>query len=211
MDLGPSTVVMEREAAAEAYADYAAAIKRRHNEEDAAIAKGYKALADGKHLIRLPEVITRGGVDEVGRPRLAVASALTEWVWMARTRAGAVSFAPVESPRQGPGSSWRGVPPRHKMGSGQVNFLDGTLPRIESYEWRLERWGNKAMVPVVPPRLRPTRAMTSYHILFEAEWKPVPPVDPALIRHLAGDLWVLIAEWNLTPLERAVLAERIHP
>jgi len=33
-----------------------------------------------------------------------------------------------------------------------------------------------------------------------------PPRDPALIRHIRGDLWAVLAVWDLTELERAVLA-----
>ena len=49
-----------------------------------------------------------------------------------------------------------------------------------------------------------------FHILWEVEqWDPTPPVDPALVRHIRGDLWAVIAMWDLTELERAVLAARI--
>lgn len=210
MDLAGSTLEMDREQAREAYLDYAEAVKRRHDAEDAAIAKGYKALAEGKRLINLRDAMRRGGVDDRGRPRLAVAPALAEWVWMARSRTGAVSFAPVAAPRNAVMGSWRAAT-RHVQGSGQVNFPEGTLAELGNDwdYWKLGRWANRAMVPIVPPALRPARAMTGYHILFEAEWEQVPPVDPALIRHLAGDLWVLLAEWDLTDLERAVLAARI--
>lgn len=39
-------------------------------------------------------------------------------------------------------------------------------------------------------------------------WQPVPPTDPLLLRHLHGDLYAVLAAWDLTPLERAVLAGR---
>jgi hypothetical protein len=34
------------------------------------------------------------------------------------------------------------------------------------------------------------------------------PVDPALLRHIRGDLWAVLAVWNLTDLERYVLSQR---
>jgi hypothetical protein len=34
------------------------------------------------------------------------------------------------------------------------------------------------------------------------------PRDPALIRRVAGDLWTVLSVWDLTELERAVLAQR---
>jgi len=45
-----------------------------------------------------------------------------------------------------------------------------------------------------------------FHILWEADWHLDPPQDPALLRRLMGDLWVVLAVWDLTSLERAVLA-----
>jgi hypothetical protein len=40
------------------------------------------------------------------------------------------------------------------------------------------------------------------------EWTRVPPRDPALLRHIRGDLWVVLAVWDLTDLERLVLSQR---
>lgn len=31
------------------------------------------------------------------------------------------------------------------------------------------------------------------------------PVDPALLKHIGGDLYAVVATWDLTDLERAVL------
>jgi hypothetical protein len=47
-------------------------------------------------------------------------------------------------------------------------------------------------------------------VLWEADWKvhPVPPGDPALLKHIGGDLYAVVAVWDLTPLEQAVLAAR---
>lgn len=88
-------------------------------------------------------------------------------------------------------------------------IADGTF---EPYTHERGRRGAyvRAIVPNIPPRLRPKRGLHLYTILWEAEWAidPVPPVDPALLRHLRGDLYVLCGTWDLTDLERAVLAGR---
>ncbi len=77
-------------------------------------------------------------------------------------------------------------------------------PELPSWK----RAGGEAMAPIVPPKLRPRlRRLRHCHILWEVEqWKLVPPRDPALIRHIRGDLWAVLAQWDLTELERAVLA-----
>ena len=64
------------------------------------------------------------------------------------------------------------------------------------------------MVPIVPPQLRPHWGLHNYHILWEADWQKVPPRDPALLERIGGDLYAVLAVWDLTELERAVLAMR---
>ena len=62
----------------------------------------------------------------------------------------------------------------------------------------------------MPVDIRPKRGIENYHVLFEAIWQPVPPVDPMLVRRLGeADLWVVVAAWDLTEVERTVLASRM--
>jgi hypothetical protein len=52
--------------------------------------------------------------------------------------------------------------------------------------------------------------MQNYHVLFEAVWSKAPPSDPFLLRRLGkGDLWLVLAMWDLTEVERAALAARL--
>jgi hypothetical protein len=75
-------------------------------------------------------------------------------------------------------------------------------------QWHQSTWSATTSVPLVPPQHRPRRArMRRFHVLWEVEeWRRVPPRDPALLRHIRGDLWSVVATWDLTDLERAVLA-----
>ncbi len=64
-----------------------------------------------------------------------------------------------------------------------------------------------AMVPHIPPDIRPNRGLPNYHILFEAVWKPEPPIDPYLMRRLGkSDFFIVLAAWDLSDIERAVMA-----
>ena len=89
----------------------------------------------------------------------------------------------------------------------RFTIADGTFERGENY--RLSRV--RAIVPNIPPALRPKRGLRLYTILWEAEWSadPTAPTDPALLRRLGGDLYILLATWDLTELERAVLGGRV--
>ena len=82
----------------------------------------------------------------------------------------------------------------------RVSFPNGTFPREVENGYRT----SKAVVPSIPPRLRPKIAYSNLHILWEAEWETVP-TDPMLLRHLDGALYVVLAVWDLTDLEKAVL------
>jgi hypothetical protein len=207
-----ATIELDVDEAKERYKEYSAAVKRRHDDEDAAIAAGYKALAEGKSLISLRGTIAAGGVDELGRPNLALAPANCEWIWLGLGTGwrggrdlgtGSATFSVTPNP--GP---TRGRPSLRR----RIHVPAGTLANTEiEVGWQMARYRYRAMVPIVPAKLRPTRALTTYHVLFEAEWAidPTPPVDPALLQHLRGDLWMVLAVWDLTPLERAVLGERL--
>ena len=65
-----------------------------------------------------------------------------------------------------------------------------------------------AIVPIVPLHLRPKFNLSNYSILWEADWTAVPH-DPLLLRQLKGDLWIVLAAWDLTEVERAVLSQRV--
>lgn len=197
MDLQPMT--MEKEAAQAAFREYRGAFMAERNRIDGELMRGYKALAEGKQLIRLTETITAGGVDEGGKPRLAIARADERAITFERGSRGSVTFTP----------GWIGSRPIRATDRRFV-FPDGTLP---AGEWvRSGDW--EALTPIVPPRFRPPHAaMTNFHILWEATWvrtsqRRRAPHDPALLKHLGGDLWAVLAIWDLSPLEQAVLEMR---
>lgn len=202
-----STIEMTREEAETALTEWGDAVKaQKCTAEDEAIAAGYAELAKGNKLIALSDTIRAGGEDERGRPRLAVAPAMSSVAYLYRNRSGTVAYSASDRAQVQRWDFDLSVAPERVI-------LRRVLPELE-YNWErhrlLERFGWKAMVPVVPPRFR-QRSWKGCHILFEAEWAehtPPAPIDPALIRHLRGDLWVVRGVWDLTPLERAVLMER---
>jgi hypothetical protein len=193
-----STLELPKEEAEIAFKRYSDAIKKRHSDEDAALAAGYKALSEGKSLISLPQVMREAGEDEKFLPKFAVARVTARWCWLDRRQDGSCRFSSVAIPSRQSRSVVTVPPDTYSRRTwGELNH----------------QWGLRAMVPLVPPQHRPSNAplMTAYHVLWEVDkWQkaPRPPGDPALIRHLRGDLWLLLATWDLSDLERAVLAER---
>jgi hypothetical protein len=188
------TIEMSKAEAHAALMAYRSAVKERHNDEYDACVRGYQALERGHKIISLNQTIAAGGADEEGCPRLAVARADQRIVRFDRYADGSLVFGPNGDAHWG--RTARGLVtrlPPNTLASGK---------RISSHQ-------HQAVVPFVPPQYMPKRGkLKLFHILFEAEWSPTPPVDPALLRHIAGDLWVVVTTWNLTPLEQLVLGGR---
>lgn len=207
-----STIELTREEAEAALTEWGEEIKaRKCSPEDEAIAVGYAAIAKGKRLISLSDTLRAGGEDELHRPRLGVAPAMAQTIYLVRTRRGSVAFSVSDATWAMNRWDWDATVTATRVA---LRGLLDELPHEVQQDWRatrdLEGFGWRAMVPVVPPRFR-RRGWKSCHVLFEAEWAkhtPPAPVDPALIQHLRGDLWIVRGVWDLTPLERAVLMER---
>lgn len=204
-----STIEMERPKAREAFLDYRRAVRehaeakldeaqREYEEIDRAVMQGYKQLAAGRQLLRLSHTIAEGGTVDVEyhagakrMPALAVCRADARFCFCdGISAAGRVVY--------------RADGLRRKADTVSIDRA------LESPPPELRGWGQfKAIVPTIPPPFRPPHKLSGYHLLWEAEWEPgVPPGDPALLRHLGGDLYAVLAVWDLTELERAVLAGR---
>lgn len=211
--LEAATIKMDRATARKNFLEYRAAVRERHNAEDAAIMRGYQVMSTGKQLIRLTEVIVAGGIFSNGMPRLAVAQSDHDYVYCTRDTLGAVEY----KPRQ-----W--VHDHHRKGISrfptktlpmfdcEANGCDMNQPSYKHTGHYTNGHGLRAMVPNVPPGLRPAHSLSNYLTLFEVDkWEraPRPPGDPALLKHIGGDLYAVLAVWDLTALEQAVLAGRI--
>ncbi len=88
----------------------------------------------------------------------------------------------------------------------------GTLvPPRTVEEYYREPWYGEwhASLPFIPPAYRPPLRIENYHLLWEAEWrKGAGPQrrDPILLRRVSGDLFAVVAAWDLTDVEKLVLA-----
>lgn len=158
--------------------------------EDVALMRAYKALAKGTRIINLLGVMKLAGIRDDGFPKFAVARADGKKVFCRVWPDGAVRFNIK--------GEWDTSKPH------SVSFPAETLPRWVWSPARRDR--AETIVPIVPPQLRPLHRLANYHILWEVEqWLPLPPRDPMLLKHLGGWLYAVLAVWDLTELERAVL------
>lgn len=147
-----------------------------------------KLVSEGKVVVQAIDSIVKAGLNAEHLPKLALARADARSCHLQAFYDGGARMSIAE---------W--VRARAKFGTN-FTFPSGTFPG-------LARGHFKAAVPLVPPDIRPKRGLENYHILFEAEWREVVPVDPMLLRRIGkSDMWIVVGAWELTPIERAVIA-----
>lgn len=152
--------------------------------DDKAIAAIYKRIAQGRLVIRALNSITAAGLGDDGLPKLAIMRADQRKV-------------------------------RCYTMNDQVGFQTPDLRRAKDLNFRIPMPGMRgstpnrmADVPLIPVHLRPRKAIAKYHVLWEADWNQYP-VDPYLLRRFGEDAWLVVAAWDLTPVERAVMSTRL--
>jgi hypothetical protein len=195
------TVTMDPIDADQAFREYRAAFMADRNRIDGELMRGYKALAEGKTVISLTDALQRGGVDTIGRPNLAIARADEPAIAMNRTLDGRLEF-------------WPEAATRATADDRVFSFSEGTLPVMESGFWeRSHLWRTfrpwMASLPFIPPQYRPPHQLANYHLLWEAEWRQARSPqrkDPMLLRRIGGDLFAVVAAWDLSEIEKLVLA-----
>ena len=200
------TIEQAQEEAKLEWKQYCKAI-RENIPNDAEYMRYYKSiknalyyLSQGKQIIDINASMAASGVNEQGYPKLAICKASMKKVFFEWAH------------------SWR-------LGENYGRFFERYRPKGEM--WDRERnefkipesaWGDivrtgrgnqvSTVVPKVPAQFMPKNGLENYHILWEVEeWTPEPPKDPMLLKQIRGskNLFAVLAMWDLTKLERAVL------
>lgn len=177
-------LVMDKDQARDLYRAY-----QMHRDgmtgDDRAIAAVYKRIAQGKLVVRALASITAAGLDAAGLPKLAIMRADQRKV-VCHTVTGAVHFRTENFHR-----------------AKDLNF------RVPLPGMSFQTPNRTADVPLIPVHLRPRKAIDKYHVLWEADWNQYP-VDPYLLRRFGADAWLVVAAWELTAVERAVMSIRLN-
>jgi len=195
------TIQMPKKDALKKLAGYRHQLHLRADAEYEAAAKGYAALAKGAVLLDLAEVFAECPRDHKERPMLAIARADRRQVQFNWSGPGTYVFDTT--------GRWSGR--GHRM---LIVRVPSGAPRDRQRQPNDWEGRGHALVPMVPADVRPRHALNKCHVLWEVpEWADnrigAVPHDPYLLQHLAGSLWVVLAEWDLTPLEQAITRGRI--
>ena len=192
-------ITLDRDKARELYRAYR---KHAHYSEpmDDEIRRAYQLLAQGRLIIRALDSIVKAGVGDDGWPKLAIARADLPRC-LCRIRGDGSAVMSCEPGR----SSWG-----RRQNASSSKWFDFSVGAFAESKQRNGFRDGEALVPPVPLHVRPKRGLANYHILWEAEWRPLPPRDPYLLRRIGeGDMWLVVAMWDLTEVERTALAARI--
>lgn len=189
------TITETRKAAVEKWHEYVAAEKIYRKPEFKDLKNIYNQIKGGRKVVDIFKVIQKGGQHGNLHPKLAVACANTKKVICRFSSSGRVSFGI---------STWQ---------DRKDVIINDCFPRYDAEKILGDRFGGfnlEAPVPIVPPRFLPKKLTDDYYILWEVdEWKKVAPTDPYLLKRITKNVFVVLAGWDLTPLEKAVMSGRM--
>ena len=189
-----------KEKALVAWKEYLELLKNRDDEGANILKQAYYHASKGRKVIDIYQAMKDAGLNIDGWPRLAICRADGKECFFRRRAKGSGLFHHERLNR------WEGGN-RNSVSLGEGTFMD--LPVAPHFEnLKNERY---AVIPTIPAKFYPKGSLEKYYLLWEVEqWHeksqfPVPPIDPFLLKRISPNLFVVLAEWDLTPLERAVI------
>lgn len=199
-----TTIKVSKEEAQAKIKAYYNRLRRRANLQYRQALDAYSKIPDGGELVDLGKVFLDVPLDEWWRPRVAVARADRKEVRVYRdTRWSRSAQATVYTNKVRFDTTIEWGTPWHR-GDMVLHFDLRDEPKGEFK-------AGKALVPLVPPEHRPGGHLRNYTLLWEVErWQeikddPKASMDPYLLRQVFGDLYVIVAQWDLTEIEKAIL------
>lgn len=195
------TFTEERKIALEKWREYKAAEKQSSNPLYKDLKKVYNQIKGGRKIIDIFQAIKQGGIHSNHHPKLAVAMATSKKIECCYYQNGNVHY-------NNPGINW-------KIREHKDVQLNACLPeyKFQTTGNGIESWRHlrlEAPVPLIPPKHLPKVLTDDYYILWEVdEWKMVPPTDPWLLRRITKTLFVVLAGWDLTEIEKSVMQARL--
>jgi hypothetical protein len=174
-------------------------------QEDYALMESYRAMAQGQRIVNVASVMHAAGRDSKQLPKLALAGADWKECWLNWSYRDRFEFSKER---------WGASVLRNSYQNGATGFPLHTFgAELQNATWRKSNnypaLPAKAIVPSIPLHLRPAGDLSEYHLLFEPVWEAAAPVDPILLKHVHGYMYAVLAQWDLTDIERSVLEGRI--
>jgi len=162
-----------------------------YDKADWEIERIYREIARGKTVMSALQAIRDGGLDEFGRPRLAIMRADQS---MCTCELYSSTHVLLCNQNRSRAAEWY----------FEIPWPNRPVPREITGR---TQYRHMARLPRIPPQHRPIHRLSDYHLLWEANWENIP-TDPYLLKRIGKDAWIVLAAWELTPVEVSVLRAR---
>lgn len=176
--------------------------KTQMEKEDELLRDAYRELANGNLVIDVCKAIVTAGLNDQLLPNLAICRADSQRCRIQTQAASVLRFNRTTTTYRPLAEHIVDI----RVSSEMYEKLNITSMRQKANVPLLHHVS--AIVPTIPPHLRPEDP-ENYFILWEAVWDKTAPVDPFLLKKLNDVFYVVVAEWDLTEVERAVLESRV--
>ena len=200
-------ITIPKEEAKEHYQEYLDIVQTRKEKYVEQLKQVYYHLSKGHKVLDIYEAFKQSGVNEQGEPKLAIVRADMRKCVFHKRELGAGSVN--ES------FGWNDAELSRRWG---VELPTGTFPdwkMIDNPDKNARRWESKIIerqaiqtkVPICPAHLLPSGSLSNYYILWEvSQWNEVPKAaDPFLLKRINANAFIILAEWDLTEVEQAVI------
>jgi len=173
----------------------------RKNEIYRDMRRVYGHMTNGGKVIDIHKSLKKAGVNIKGQPRVAIARADSKMCYLSRRSNGAAVFSGTDPGRWGQDVA--------RKCYGEIELPSDTFGDL----WNNIPWRTRVLktpTPLIPPHIyieEIKHSLKNYHILWEVdEWiETEPPVDPILLKKITTSLYGVLATWDLTELERAII------
>jgi hypothetical protein len=195
------TIRVERSDALRKIREYKSLNARQRTAEDDRLQALYQMVSKGARVLNVREAFKTTGLSEKGQPRLAIARG--DWKTVRfQAHSGHSAWDYVSG-----GGKFSDADKDERWRPTQDYVLkDGAFD-----SGKLTGRGLRSPVPHIPPGLRPKYSrLSNFYILFEVQSWEEYPRDPFLLRRIEGDLFVVVAEWELTELEAMLLGSIVQ-
>lgn len=203
-----TTIEVDKDEALVKYREYLEAEKKTKSREYSAAKRAYAALAKGLKVIDIYDAFKRTGLKADGRPKLAIVRADSKEVFFNKETGGAGIFQIAD-----PGN-WSDNRLADAVRLPEGTFCEEWEKMPEPRQWQIKDKENVTNVPIMPPSVlaKAPGKLSNYYILFEVkEWfertkSPRAKVrDPYLLKRLNDNTFVVLAEWDVSPVEAMVM------
>lgn len=199
-----ATIELDKETATAKYKQYLEANKKIKSKEYSAARRAYLALSKGLKVIDIYKAFEKTGVKTDGSPKLAIVRADSKEVWFTKRERGAGFFSRTRPQTWGQ----QETASRVLLPEGTFKDWETEAQNPNNPTWR--RIVDSELVtnvPFVPAHIVMPGKPENYYILFEVDkWRKNMAVqDPYLLQRLNDNTFVVLAEWDVSPVEAIVM------